>query len=92
MKPRMKNHFRSHQLSIWLRLVPELHRAGMENVIARHNLFKSHDDLDLYEGPIKPDSSKRLLFLEETFRIRANGNDVGTLNGMYIVKYFLSSI
>ncbi|XP_044249940.1 neuroligin 4-like isoform X2 [Drosophila takahashii] len=55
MKPRIKNHFRAHQLSIWLRLIPELHRAGMEDVIARHNLFRNHDDMDLYEGPVKPD-------------------------------------
>ncbi|XP_034117843.2 neuroligin-1 isoform X1 [Drosophila albomicans] len=55
MKPRIKNHFRAHQLSIWLRLIPELHRAGMEDVIARHNLFRNHDDMELYEGPVKPD-------------------------------------
>ncbi|XP_030571976.1 neuroligin-3 [Drosophila novamexicana] len=55
MKPRIKNHFRAHQLSIWLRLIPELHRAGMEDVIARHNLFRNHEDMELYEGPVKPD-------------------------------------
>lgn len=65
MKPRMKNHFRAHQLSIWLRLIPELHRAGMEDVIARHNLFKNHDDLQLYDGPVKPDSLQRLSALRE---------------------------
>lgn len=51
----MKNHFRSHQLSIWLRLIPELHRAGMEDVIARHNLFRNHHSNALYDGPIRPD-------------------------------------
>ena len=68
MKPRIKNHFRAHQLSIWLRLIPELHRAGMEDVIARHNLFKNHDNMDLYEGPVKPDpfgSSARLLLIDD---------------------------
>lgn len=73
MKPRMKNHFRAHQLSIWLRLIPELHRAGMEDVIARHNLFKNHDDLDLYDGPVKPDSIQKLTYLEETLK-RRGGN------------------
>jgi len=81
MKPRMKNHFRAHQLSIWLRLIPELHKAGMEDVIARHNLFKNHDDLDLYDGPVKPDSLTRLTFLEETLKRRANGSEIGLLNG-----------
>lgn len=55
MKPRMKNHFRAHQLSVWLRLIPELHRAGMEDVVARHNLFRNHNDADLYDGIVRPD-------------------------------------
>lgn len=70
MKPRIKNHFRAHQLSIWLRLIPELHRTGMEDVITRHNLFKNHDDMDLYDGPVKLDSLSRLTFLEETLKQR----------------------
>lgn len=84
MKPRMKNHFRAHQLSIWLRLIPELHRAGMEDVIARHNLFKNHDDMDLYDGPVKPDSLSRLSFLEETFKRRGNGSEFAILNGKFL--------
>ncbi|XP_039745416.1 neuroligin-4, Y-linked-like isoform X1 [Pararge aegeria] len=59
MKPRMKNHFRAHQLSVWLRLVPELHRAGMEDVAARHNLFRNHNEQDLYEGIVRPDPLAR---------------------------------
>lgn len=81
MKPRMKNHFRAHQLSIWLRLIPELHRAGMEDVIAKHNLFKNHDDLELYDGPVKPDSLSRLSFLEETFKKRNNLSEITLLRG-----------
>lgn len=81
MKPRIKNHFRAHQLSIWLRLIPELHRTGMEDVISRHNLFKNHDDLDLYDGPVKLDSLSRLSFLEETIKRRNGTNtDFGLLN------------
>lgn len=82
MKPRMKNHFRAHQLSIWLRLIPELHRAGMEDVIARHNLFKNHDDLDLYDGPVKPDSIQKLTYLEETLKRR--GGNASDLLGTYV--------
>lgn len=59
MKPRMKNHFRAHQLSVWLRLIPELHRAGMEDVVARHNLFRNHNDHDLYDGIVRPDPLSR---------------------------------
>lgn len=84
MKPRMKNHFRAHQISIWLRLIPELHRAGMEDVIARHNLFKNHDDMELYDGSVKLDSLSRLTFLEETFKQRrtnASLGEFGLMNG-----------
>lgn len=81
MKPRVKNHFRAHQLSIWLRLIPELHRAGMEDVIAKHNLFKNHDDLELYDGPVKPDSLLKLSFLEESLKKRNNLSDLGNLRG-----------
>lgn len=59
MKPKVKNHFRAHQLSVWLRLVPELHRAGMEDVEMKHNLFRGHDDLSLYDGYVREDPINR---------------------------------
>lgn len=74
MKPRMKNHFRAHQLSIWLRLIPELHRAGMEDVIARHNMFKNHENTDLYDGPVKPDLLARMTFLDGSGASVRRGN------------------
>uniref|UniRef100_W8BSI7 Neuroligin-4, X-linked n=1 Tax=Ceratitis capitata TaxID=7213 RepID=W8BSI7_CERCA len=88
MKPRIKNHFRAHQLSIWLRLIPELHRAGMEDVITRHNLFKNHDDMNLYEGPVKPDpfASTRLLLIDDALLRKAGrgGNlTAGYINGVF---------
>ncbi|KAL5274555.1 Ces3.2 family protein [Megaselia abdita] len=88
MKPRIKNHFRAHQLSIWLRLIPELHRAGMEDVIARHNLFKNHEDMNLYEGSVKFDQFKRLNAVDEAFLKKNRGNlseyANGILNGLII--------
>lgn len=51
----MKNHFRAHKMSIWLRLIPELHRAGQEDVVARHNLFRNHNESSLYDGVVRPD-------------------------------------
>ncbi|XP_041973881.1 neuroligin-4, Y-linked-like isoform X2 [Aricia agestis] len=59
MKPKIKNHYRAHQLSVWLRLIPELHRAGMEDVASRHNLFRNHNEQDLYEGIVRPDPLAR---------------------------------
>ncbi|XP_065354913.1 uncharacterized protein Nlg4 [Calliphora vicina] len=84
MKPRIKNHFRAHQLSIWLRLIPELHRTGMEDVIARHNLFRNHDDMDLYEGPVKPDpfASQRLLLIDEALMKKGRSNNTGYVAGV----------
>ncbi|KAB0798088.1 hypothetical protein PPYR_09081 [Photinus pyralis] len=64
MKPRLKNHFRAHQLSVWLRLIPELHRAGMEDVVARHNLFRNHNNADLYDGAVRPDPLSRVSYYE----------------------------
>ncbi|XP_032512179.2 neuroligin-4, Y-linked-like isoform X2 [Danaus plexippus] len=71
LKSRLKNHFRAHQLSVWLRLIPELHRAGMEDVASRHNLFKNHNEPDLYEGVIRPDPLARSI---ENDQIRRNGS------------------
>uniref|UniRef100_A0A336M1U8 CSON010476 protein n=1 Tax=Culicoides sonorensis TaxID=179676 RepID=A0A336M1U8_CULSO len=48
----------------------KLHKAGMEDVIARHNLFKNHDDMNLYEGIVKPDS--RYAFLDDSYKRRNN--------------------
>ncbi|CAG9769178.1 unnamed protein product [Ceutorhynchus assimilis] len=69
MKPRMKNHFRAHQLSVWLRLIPELHRAGMEDVVARHNLFRNHNNADLYDGAVRPDPLSRISYYDPTMEL-----------------------
>lgn len=53
LKPRLKNHFRAHQLSVWLRLIPELHRAGVEDVVGRHNMFRNHHDPAQYDGQVR---------------------------------------
>lgn len=82
MKPRIKNHFRAHQLSIWLRLIPELHRAGMEDVIARHNLFKNHEDMSLYEGSVKYDPFTRFAAIDEALFKKGRGNMSDYTNGL----------
>ncbi|XP_066586116.1 neuroligin-4, X-linked-like [Prorops nasuta] len=67
IKPKVKNHYRAHQLSVWLRLVPELHRAGMEDVDSKHNLFRGHTDPSLYDGSVRADPLNRIT---EEFRRR----------------------
>lgn len=83
MKPKMKNHFRAHQLSIWLRLIPEIHKlgAGMEDVLARHNLFKNHDDMSLYDGHVRPDLFTRFPIFDENYKRR--NNITSEFNGVY---------
>ncbi|XP_041974133.1 neuroligin-4, X-linked-like [Aricia agestis] len=66
MKPRMKNHYRAHQLSVWLRLIPEIHRAGMKDVVAKHNLFRNHNDMELYDGLVRPDPLTRANYYDPT--------------------------
>lgn len=86
MKPKMKNHFRAHQLSIWLRLIPEIHKlgAGMEDVLARHNLFKNHDDMSLYDGHVRPDLFTRFPVFDENYKRRNNISS--EFNGVYYGK------
>ncbi|KAJ2944049.1 hypothetical protein O0L34_g8381 [Tuta absoluta] len=69
MKPRMKNHYRAHQLSVWLRLIPEIHRAGMKDVVAKHNLFRNHNDPELYDGLVRPDPLTRVNYYDPTLEI-----------------------
>lgn len=69
MKPRMKNHYRAHQLSVWLRLIPEIHRAGMKDVVAKHNLFRNHNDPELYDGLVRPDPLTRANYFDPTLEI-----------------------
>ncbi|XP_045506017.1 neuroligin-4, Y-linked-like [Colias croceus] len=69
MKPRMKNHYRAHQLSVWLRLIPEIHRAGMKDVVAKHNLFRNHNDPELYDGLVRPDPLTRANYYDPTLEL-----------------------
>lgn len=88
----MKNHFRAHQLSIWLRLIPEIHKlgAGMEDVLARHNLFKNHDDMSLYDGHVRPDLFTRFPIFDENYKRR--NNITNEFNGVYYGKCLFLSL
>lgn len=64
VRPRMKDHYRAHHLSLWMRLIPELHRAGASSSSLRHNLFLDHNNSNLYEGVVRPDP--QYLLTEDT--------------------------
>lgn len=50
----MSHHFRIHELSIWLNLIPKLHLAGADNLFPQHNTFAGNDDPNLFTGVIRP--------------------------------------
>jgi len=52
----------------------------MEDVLARHNLFKNHDDMSLYDGHVRPDLYTRYPVFDENYKRR---NITNELNGAY---------
>lgn len=56
-RPEMRNHYRGHKMSLWLNLIPQLHRPGEgDDVSMRHHHFQE-EDLQYYEGNCKPQSA-----------------------------------
>ncbi|GAB1862912.1 Neuroligin-1-like isoform X2 [Camponotus japonicus] len=52
--PEMRSHYRGHKMSLWLNLLPQLHRPGYEINMRHHHLA---DGSNLYEGPVRPQST-----------------------------------
>lgn len=52
--PEMRSHYRGHKMSLWLNLLPQLHRPGYEISMRHHHLAESPT---LYEGPVRPQST-----------------------------------
>ncbi|XP_020710204.2 neuroligin-1 [Athalia rosae] len=49
----MRSHYRGHKMSLWLNLLPQLHRPGYEISMRHHHLSESPG---LYEGAVRPQS------------------------------------
>ncbi|XP_054006258.1 neuroligin-1-like [Hylaeus anthracinus] len=47
----MRSHYRGHKMSLWLNLLPQLHRPGYEISMRHHHLA---DSPSLYEGAVRP--------------------------------------
>nr|XP_053654641.1 neuroligin-2-like [Cherax quadricarinatus] len=58
LKPRVKDHYRSHQLSFWLQLIPQLHLAGKDAPEAHHHL-ENHNDWNSYRGYVRSEPVTR---------------------------------
>lgn len=49
-RPEIRNHYRGHKMSLWLNLIPQLHRPGDgDDVSMRHHHFQEEDD-EYYDG------------------------------------------
>lgn len=45
----MRNHYRGHKMSLWLNLIPQLHRPGGDDLNMRHHHFQE-EGAQFYEG------------------------------------------
>lgn len=49
-RPARKSHYRGHKMSLWLNLIPQLHRPGDgDDISMRHHHFQEEDD-QYYDG------------------------------------------
>lgn len=49
-KAEIRNHYRGHKMSLWLNLIPQLHRPGEgDDISMRHHHFQEEGD-QYYDG------------------------------------------
>ncbi|XP_047496487.1 neuroligin-1-like [Penaeus chinensis] len=65
LKSRVRDHYRSHQLSFWLQLVPQLHRAGKDAPEDHHHL-ENHNDWNSYRGFVRSEPVTRVILPPDT--------------------------
>ncbi|CAH0557628.1 unnamed protein product [Brassicogethes aeneus] len=54
-RPERRDHYRGHKMSLWLNLIPQLHRPGEggDDISMRHHHFQEEDD-QYYDGSVRP--------------------------------------
>uniref|UniRef100_T1KIY2 Carboxylesterase type B domain-containing protein n=1 Tax=Tetranychus urticae TaxID=32264 RepID=T1KIY2_TETUR len=57
LEPSVKDHYRAHQLSVWLNLIPKIHLPGPGPLTYQHHLLTDYDDLSTYEGIVRSTAS-----------------------------------
>ncbi|CAH0726626.1 unnamed protein product, partial [Brenthis ino] len=59
-KSEMRSHYRGHKMSLWLSLIPQLHRPGSDlpDAAMRHHHFQD-DSANYYEGAVRAQSLSR---------------------------------
>ncbi|XP_044727128.1 neuroligin-4, Y-linked [Chrysoperla carnea] len=57
-KPEMRNHYRGHKMSLWLNLIPQLHRPGDgDDFSMRHHHME--EGAQYYDGSVRPQTMQR---------------------------------
>ncbi|XP_049822999.1 neuroligin-1 isoform X2 [Aethina tumida] len=58
-RPARKSHYRGHKMSLWLNLIPQLHRPGDgDDISMRHHHFQEEDD-QYYDGSVRPQTKDK---------------------------------
>ncbi|CAH1118454.1 unnamed protein product [Phaedon cochleariae] len=59
-----KDHYRGHKMSLWLNLIPQLHRASEgDEVSMRHHHFQEEDE-QYYDGYVRPQLKEKPRFVQ----------------------------
>ncbi|KAK9879502.1 hypothetical protein WA026_006569 [Henosepilachna vigintioctopunctata] len=60
----MRNHYRGHKMSLWLNLIPQLHRPGEpgDDISMRHHHFQEEGD-QYYDGFVRAQTDKQPSFI-----------------------------
>ncbi|KAG0410927.1 hypothetical protein HPB47_011953, partial [Ixodes persulcatus] len=53
IKPKLRDHYHAHRLSVWTQLIPKLHRSGGADVPRSHHLLEDFDDPSSYDGVVR---------------------------------------
>ncbi|XP_049864099.1 neuroligin-1-like [Schistocerca gregaria] len=53
-----KSHYRGHKMSVWLNLIPQLHRPGGSDLSMRHHHFQE-EGAQFYDGSVRPQTLQR---------------------------------
>ncbi|XP_025837617.1 neuroligin-1-like [Agrilus planipennis] len=58
-RPEIRSHYRGHKMSLWLNLIPQLHRPGVgDDTSMRHHHFQEEGD-QYYDGFVRPQSMQK---------------------------------
>ncbi|XP_034231440.1 neuroligin-1 [Thrips palmi] len=53
-----ESHYRGHKMSLWLNLLPQLHRPGLDELNMRHHHFQE-EGAQYYDGSVRPQTFQR---------------------------------